>query len=119
MGEFRDRGSSDVDRDEWDEETVLRSAEVMQGGGRNSTAVHRSGRAAVSALRRVGGSARASEGGGTGSPLQHGRSTVTGAHGSIGGAQARLVACPGRWSSASPAPSLVVLGHTQSPRPIS
>ena len=106
-GEFGDYGSSDVDGDERDEETVLRSAEVMQGGGRNSVAVHRSGRVVVSTLRRASGSARASEGGGTGG------------HGSIGGAQARLVARPGRWSSASPARPHDVLGHAQSPRPIS
>ena len=79
----------------------------MQGGGRNSAAVHKSRRAVVSTLRRASGSARASEGGGMGG------------HGSIGGAQARLVARLGRWSSASPTPLHDVLGHAQSPRPIS
>ena len=118
-GEFGDRDSSDVNGDERDEKTVLWSVEVMQGGGRNFAAVHRSGRAAVSALRRAGGSVRASEGGGMGSPLRHGRSAVTGGHRSIGGAQAILVARPGWWSSASPAPPHDILGHAQSPRPVS
>ena len=102
-GEFGERGSSDVDGDERDEETLLRSGEVRQGCGRSSSAVQRSGGAVLSRLRRASGSARASEGGGTGGP------------GSMGGAQARLVARPGRWNSATPAQPRDDFGHAQTP----